>query len=94
MYSQYCMEDLSLVSRIEPRMDMMQMPNSIIDKAETWFFFQLTKIASFPSLFLSSSSSRETHRTVDRCIRLYNTREALCILSICRIQIVGGWWRV
>lgn len=39
MYSQYCMEDLSLVSRIDPRMDMMQMPNSIIDKAAMNFFF-------------------------------------------------------
>lgn len=35
MYSQYCIEDLSLVSRIEPRMDMMQIPNSIMDKAES-----------------------------------------------------------
>lgn len=35
MYSQYCIEDLLLISRIEPRMDMMQMPSSIIDKAAT-----------------------------------------------------------
>lgn len=39
MYSQYCIEDLLLVSRIEPRMDMMQMLNSIIDKAATILWF-------------------------------------------------------
>lgn len=39
MYSQYCIEDLSLVSRMEPLMDMMQMANSFIDKAEKRFFF-------------------------------------------------------
>lgn len=33
MYSQYCIDDLSLVSRMDPRMDIMQMPNSFIDKA-------------------------------------------------------------
>lgn len=34
MYSQYCIEDLFVVSRMEPLIDMMHMPNSIIDKAE------------------------------------------------------------
>lgn len=37
MYSQYCIEDLSLVSNIDPRMEIMQMPNSIIDKAAIIF---------------------------------------------------------
>jgi hypothetical protein len=33
------MDDLSPVSSIEPRMDMMQMPNSIIDNAAGGIFF-------------------------------------------------------
>lgn len=39
MYSQYCIEDLSLVSRIDPRIEIMQMLNSIIDKAASNEFF-------------------------------------------------------
>lgn len=41
MYIQYCIEDLFDVSRIEPRMDMMQMPNSIIDNAAAGSRFKI-----------------------------------------------------
>lgn len=85
-YNQYCMEFLSFVSKIDPRMDIMQMPNSIIDKAAKKSFVQEIQLKMIPFV----SSVHRTHRTAGKCIQLLYTIQALCILSICRIRKVEG----
>ena len=58
MYSQYGIEDLSVVSNMDPRMDIMQMPNSFTDIAadeieKKVFFFVQVKF-NFNSIFRSA----------------------------------------